>query len=108
MYCTGNCQYVSSVLFSFSFSLVTILRSRGSQVSAEHIQLYQKVISANVKALEERVAEMNGKLESLAPERYQNIVSDTTERRQVLEEKASIQRLIDICLRASQYLENRQ
>jgi hypothetical protein len=47
-------------------------------------------------------------LESLASKRHQNVASGTVERTQMLEEKASIQRLIEICLRASQYLENRQ
>ena len=108
MYCTGNCQSVSLMKLSSSVSLVTILRSRGSQVSAEHILSYQTTISATVKALEERLTEMSDKLESLPKEICQNIVSNKPERSYMLEEKASIQRLIDICLSASQDLKNRQ
>lgn len=99
---------MSSMLFPFKASLLTVSRSRGSQISIEHIQSYQKKISANVTALEDRLNELNTMLESLASKRQQNVASGTVERTQMLEEKASIQRLIEICLRASQYLENRQ
>ncbi|KIX01182.1 uncharacterized protein Z518_08907 [Rhinocladiella mackenziei CBS 650.93] len=81
---------------------------RGPQVGVEHVQLYQKMISANVKTLEERLTEVNGKLESLDPENNSYIISDTAERRQMLEERASLQLLIDVCLTASQYPEIRQ
>ena len=76
MYCTGNRQSVSLMKLSSSVYLVTILRSHGSQVSAEHIFSYQTTISATVKALEERLTEMNDKLESLPKEICQNIVSN--------------------------------
>ena len=99
---------MSLMKLSSSVYLVTILRSHGSQVSAEHILSYQTTISATVKALEERLTEMNDKLESLPKEICQNIVSNKPERSYMLEEKASIQRLIDICLSASQDLKNRQ
>lgn len=81
---------------------------RGSQVTIEHIRLYQKTISTNVKALERRLAEMNNKLDFLTSGGHQGMVFDTAERTQILEEKASIQSLIDICLQASQYLDKCQ
>src|ERR1700722_2819952 len=108
MYRTGNCQSVSFMKLLSNFSLLTILRSRVSQVSAEHILSYQTTISATVKSLGDRLTEMNDKLESSPKDIYQNIVSNKLERSHMLEEKASIQRLIDICLSASQDLKNRQ
>ena len=96
------------MLFPFKASLLTISRRRGSQISIKHIQSYQKKICANVTALEDRLNELNTMLESLASKRHQSVASSTVERTQMLEEKASIQRLIEICLRASQDLENRQ